>query len=63
MESRWREQFREALESALPQMMTGRNAKRKSPAEKLKDLIAQADAMDKKELLGKIEEIIGEMAA
>ena len=58
-----REDFREALETAMPEMMTGRNEKRKTPAEKLKEVIRQADSMKKKDLVRKIEEIIDEMAA
>lgn len=58
-----REDFREALETALPEMMTGRTTKKKSPTARLKKLIAQAGSMKKKELVRKIEKILDEMAA
>lgn len=58
-----REDFREALESALPKTLTGRNTKRKSPSAQLRELIDQADSMKKKELVRKIEKILNEMAA
>ena len=58
-----REDFREALETALPEMMTGRTTKKKSHTTRLQELIAQAGSMKKKELVRKIEKILDEMAA
>ena len=58
-----REDFREALESALPQTLTGRTQKRISPAEQLKELVAKASELDKDELVEKMTEIAEHMAA
>jgi hypothetical protein len=51
-----REDFRNALESALPKSMTGSTEKKKSPAERLQELVEKADELEK-------DKLVEEMAA
>ena len=58
-----REDFREALESALPQAMTGGTREKKSPAERLQDLIAKAGDLEKETLIEEMAKIAEQLAA
>jgi integrase len=58
-----REDFREALESALPQTLTGRTQTRVSPAEQLKELVDKADELDKEKLVEELTRIAEILAA
>ena len=58
-----REDFRNALETALPQSMTGRTDKKKSPAEQLQKLVEKADKLAKKKLVEEMAKIAEQLAA
>lgn len=58
-----REDFRNALEAALPQTLTGETRKEKTPAEKLKELAEQAPRLKIEEIVQKISKISEELAA
>lgn len=58
-----REDFRHALEAALPRTLTGETQKEKSPAAHLQELAAKAKALKKEQLIEEIERIAGLLAA
>lgn len=58
-----REDFRNALETALPQSMTGRTDKKKSPAERLKELVEKAGELEKDKLVEEMAKIAEQLAA
>ncbi len=58
-----REDFREALESALPQTVTGGTRKKKSPEERLKELVSKAKELDKDKLVEEMAKIAKQLAA
>ncbi len=58
-----REDFRHALESALPQTLTGETRKEKTPAEQLKELAGQVPRLKIEEIVERISKISEELAA
>jgi integrase len=58
-----REDFRNALETALPQSMTGRTDTRKSPTEQLQELVEKADELEKDKLIEEMAKIAEQLAA
>lgn len=58
-----REDFREALESALPRTLTGGARDEKSPAEELQELAKKAEGLEKEKLVEEIARIAELLAA